>query len=362
MLNQMEMKYITDLLYNHDCVIIPNFGGFVSSYASANIETGKSLFQPPHRKILFNSRLSSNDGILANHIANTQNVSYDTAMRVIHRFVDNCNKEMDAEKKVRFNGIGLLSKDENGNIQFVQDNTMNYLPDAFGLTTFNSPMIYREEGIRKIEQKIKNSPAISVRARKWAALKWAAVLVPLLAIGTWGYLNRTLLENKYEEFSIYFKPLSDDPTISNTMTAEELENQILKNQETTDQYHVNESSLIPDIGLLDSDDIQTELEESGLLNDSYEPESTDNSLQETLTEQTSFEFQVITGSFKSYANAEEHYNELKTMGLKPVMAGKNRYDYYRVAAFSTNNRQSAIQKLKEVRSEDFHDAWLLANH
>ena len=36
--------YIKDLLYRYDCVIIPNFGGFVTNQISAQIDTDSNTF------------------------------------------------------------------------------------------------------------------------------------------------------------------------------------------------------------------------------------------------------------------------------------------------------------------------------
>ena len=61
--------YISDLLEDHDCVIIPDFGGFIGNYASARINPVNHRIDPPFRKITFNKLLVHNDGLLAAYIA-----------------------------------------------------------------------------------------------------------------------------------------------------------------------------------------------------------------------------------------------------------------------------------------------------
>ena len=51
-------EYISDLLFEHDCVIVPDFGGFVCNYGPAAIDPAKHLFEPPAKRILFNKGLS----------------------------------------------------------------------------------------------------------------------------------------------------------------------------------------------------------------------------------------------------------------------------------------------------------------
>lgn len=367
MLKQMEMKYITELLYDHDCVIIPGFGGFVSSYESATINHDKNLFLPPFKKILFNSRLKSNDGILANFIARRENIPYSGAMNLIRRFVEHCNKEMDAERKIRFRGIGLIYKDENGKIQFDQDPTVNYLPDAFGLSAFNAPTIYRQEGRKRFERTIKDSPQISLRRRAWVkGLKWAAVIVPLLAIGTWALLNKSLLQQKYDQYAIYFSPITGDKEPdAKTFTQQELEQQIREKKQGLNNFDINESSFVP--GNSDyptgkepvtADDPE---ENTGAFVEpaaKEEPVSTDEP-QQSNYQSSPWKYQIITGSFLDESNAHEHLRQLEDLGFRPKMAGKNNYGYYRVAATGADNRREAISRLNLIKQEDYSDAWLL---
>ncbi len=57
-------QLISELLYRHDCVIVPGFGGFVSRSHSAGFNKGNNLLFPPAKHILFNRNLIHNDGLL----------------------------------------------------------------------------------------------------------------------------------------------------------------------------------------------------------------------------------------------------------------------------------------------------------
>ena len=77
-------KHISELLYQHDCVIVPEFGGFVANYCSAKIHPTQHTFTPPSKSIVFNSNLKNNDGLLANHIALAENTNYPEANARLH--------------------------------------------------------------------------------------------------------------------------------------------------------------------------------------------------------------------------------------------------------------------------------------
>ena len=64
-------KHIVELLYLNDCVIIPEFGGFITNYKSS-IVNNVNNFIPPSKQITFNKNLKDNDGLLINSIKNKE--------------------------------------------------------------------------------------------------------------------------------------------------------------------------------------------------------------------------------------------------------------------------------------------------
>ena len=60
-MNHSIEKYISDLLYNNDCIIIMNFGGLICNHISAKLDEKTGILSPPNKTILFNSQLKEND-------------------------------------------------------------------------------------------------------------------------------------------------------------------------------------------------------------------------------------------------------------------------------------------------------------
>ena len=72
----MKISYhIFNLLQEHDCVIVPNFGALVCRNISAKISSDKSKIYPPNKEISFNRSLVKNDGLLINHISYSEKLS-----------------------------------------------------------------------------------------------------------------------------------------------------------------------------------------------------------------------------------------------------------------------------------------------
>ena len=139
--------YISDLLYRYECVILPGFGAFLTKRQPAMIQQSSHAFFPPQKLISFNSQLQNNDGLLANYIATAENISYTDALAKIQRYVLSLHDKMTLGKRVQLEGIGSFFTSVENTLQFEPSEEMNYLTEAFGLSSFISPSIVREEKV-----------------------------------------------------------------------------------------------------------------------------------------------------------------------------------------------------------------------
>ena len=163
-------KHIRDLLYRNECVVIPNFGAFITSTNSASINNNIE-FVPPSRSLTFNYKIIKNDGLLSSYIADLNNISFDDAMKIIKLNVINFKKILKENNKVEFENIGqiLLKK---GIYEFNPAPNSNFLKESYGLTNISNPIIYRKTN--------KSTPKL---------LKYAAILLIGLLISNFVYNN-----------------------------------------------------------------------------------------------------------------------------------------------------------------------------
>ena len=136
-------KYIEDLLYRNECVVIPNFGAFITSINPANLNN-EGVFTPPSKSISFNKKIKKNDGILANYIAELNNISFDEAMKLIKLNVSNFNNDILNKKDIIFSKVGVISIKE-GLTEFTSYTNINYLKDSYGLSSVSSSFIKRNK-------------------------------------------------------------------------------------------------------------------------------------------------------------------------------------------------------------------------
>ena len=126
-------RYISDLLYEHECVVIPGLGGFISKDHSAVIHPLKHQFKPPYREIVFNPHLRANDGLLLSLIARSENISYQDAKSNLDRFVHKCIDGLTKGHRINFRNIGALAYNHEKQIVFIADENQNFMASSFGL-------------------------------------------------------------------------------------------------------------------------------------------------------------------------------------------------------------------------------------
>src|SRR5919107_1082436 len=95
----MVLKQIQDLLHDHDCVIIPDFGGLIAQYAAAKIHPVKHTFSPPSKKIAFNEKLKQSDGLLTNSLSRHLRIPSQEAQKMVAEFVGNLQQDLAQNKK-----------------------------------------------------------------------------------------------------------------------------------------------------------------------------------------------------------------------------------------------------------------------
>ena len=102
-------SYISDLLYRYECVILPGFGAFLTQYQPARIHESTDAFYPPSKLLSFNRQLQSNDGLLADHIAKSKDISYADALTAIRSYTRFLEHELEAGKNIIIEAVGSLA-------------------------------------------------------------------------------------------------------------------------------------------------------------------------------------------------------------------------------------------------------------
>ena len=167
--------YIFELLQNHDCVIVPNFGAFVARNISAKISSDGSKIFPPNKELSFNKNIVNNDGLLLNIISSNENISYESAEQKIKNWVRRINKKLEKQRYVEIKNIGSISL-ENSKYIFAPNQNSIFLKSSYGFNSIDSSHIIRSQ------KNINN-----------AYLKYAAVFIIFLSLT--GLFTKSYFDN-----------------------------------------------------------------------------------------------------------------------------------------------------------------------
>jgi len=297
-------SYINDLLYRYDCVIVPNFGGFIANKIGAVLDEETQTFFPPMKKIGFNANLKHNDGLLANYIASSENISFERANTFIDTEVYNWQTQL-ASETLEIENVGVITRNEEKQLIFEPKASTNFLRQSFGLSSVVSSAQERyQEKVIPLHTTEEVEEASSEN-RVAGFVKYAAAAAIVLTLGTLGF-------NQYNKSQ---------------------EQKFLVEQQEKVEQQIQEATFVIDNPL-------------PTINLNIEKDNTKT-------------FHIVAGAFQSPKNADKKVNQLQEKGYKATVLGLNKWGLTQVAFDSYETKQEARQALYQIKNDGFKDAWLL---
>lgn len=346
-------EYISRLLFEHECVVVPGFGAFLTRYYPSEVNQATHMMRPPSRRVYFNKSIKENDGLLTKSISLSERKPYDMALKAIKAEVQEWKKTLASGKKLNLSGLGRLYLDDAGNVQFSPSLENNYLTSSYGLSIFRSAAIHRETAIRKnihqaIEKHIVTDKAVpkkaQAQARKKKRLPWAAVLGPVIFAGIVGAGYYAYQEDKFENLAGI-----------NFLNFGGTEEKIEEPSEEISAESDNKSSEAPVYKATEDDFEATE--------EMKTPKATEgvaSAKAEEIAAPVSSGFHIIVGSFKAQENADTYVRELEGRGYRPYMAAGDQR-FHRVAIGNFKTRSEALNALNGIRGNINDGAWIYRN-
>jgi Sporulation related domain. len=380
---------ISDLLYIRETVVVPGLGAFVCKNTSAKTNVITNHFEPPFRQIEFDAHLREENDVLANHISECDDVTYDEAKNEILKFVSDCFQSLKNGQKVELPKIGKLSFDAGSEIWFEQDVSLNYNADAFGLADFYPEPVFRVDTRAKLkteieqQQKDKNTPMAVAKPQEKEARQiqledespsgkreakpvdetaqlaveessetqedklkphhgwiWIALIMAGLVIAlAWLYRTKShninfVREKSLPEETIALAEQSVDTVLPDTISSIMLS--VIDSLSTTDT--VNEPLVA---------------NEPAMSNSGQET-STDTLAQANVDQK----YVIIGGCFSIRQNADELVSALRTKGYADAyVTGQNRSGLWMVSYGRYKSYQEAARVLQKIKANN-NSAWI----
>lgn len=150
-------RHIEILLLSNDCVIVPNFGGFMAHHVEARYDDKDGSFLPPQRTLGFNPQLVLNDSLLAQSYIEAYDISYPEAIRRINDEVRELRQHIENKGFYEFNDLGVISINDDGKYEFEPCEAGILTPELYGLSSFE--MAPLQEAAPAVELKTRPAKA-----------------------------------------------------------------------------------------------------------------------------------------------------------------------------------------------------------
>jgi len=304
------VKYISDLLYHHDCVIIPGLGGLVANPVRAVYDESKNMFFPASKEIGFNSNLKHNDGLLINHISKAEGISYEDAKNRVNDYAETITQKLKNNETVSLGSAGELRVNSEGSVIFMPSTTENFLTDSFGLSSFHfTPSVTYQRHSFAPHKTVRRTVG-SISTKRIAAA---------VAIVTGLFLFSPEIKNPGINKAGGVDFLTPTKSIVNQAASEDKESAAIT-------VNINTSEKV-----------------------SVQPK------------EISLNYFIITGSFKRIDQADKYCKQLNINGQNNPLIIKSPKGRFRVAIEGFSNKEEALASLSVYRSKKgFNSAWILS--
>ncbi|QNH60454.1 SPOR domain-containing protein [Hymenobacter sediminicola] len=157
--------HIRTLLRDHDCVIIPDFGGLIADYAPARIHPVRHTLAPPAKRVAFNQSLTRNDGLLVDALSQHLNLSPAQARQMVREAVARMQQELETGQRTELSGIGIFRRSAGRGLEFEYTGTDNLLSASFGLPELVSRPVRATDALNSRERQPAAPQLATVRRR-----------------------------------------------------------------------------------------------------------------------------------------------------------------------------------------------------
>jgi hypothetical protein len=362
--------YIAELLFDYDCVIIPQLGGFVTNYRPASIDEKSGVAHPAGKDVRFNRNLVKNDGLLAQAFAEAEGWSHEAANAHITAEVENYLSKLRGGEKLKFKKIGLLYLDAHRNFRFEPSNEQNFLKSAAGFEAFTLPPLLAVKTEEKAlepaslsapvaqAESISETPVIPINAEPihigsnrsiyWVA---AATLLPFIGLSIYVGLA-TGFKSPADITLAELNPFANSPKVDALYTP--------RNTENSDAQWASwpkpESEAAENIAPADpvEETVNIAVADTTSVNLASESRLTNNSAKVI-----SGKYHIIGGCFREEENATKFVEQASKKGMPAAILDQHK-GLYRVRLQSYDQYEDALISLEATREKvGFANAWML---
>lgn len=151
---------ISQLLYEHDKVIVPGLGAFIRHDEGAQVNIVTNAFVKPSSTIVFDPQQREDNDLIATFLTASEGMTEEEARQLLAQFVSDCFADLKTGKEVGITGVGTLSMGNQQQLVFQSTADGDYNADAFGLSDFSVTPVFtsgkQDDWKAQVAQQIKD--------------------------------------------------------------------------------------------------------------------------------------------------------------------------------------------------------------
>ncbi len=325
---------IVELLFQFDCVIIPNFGAFIKREKAASFSKDTQSFHPSSVELIFNQQLKEDDALLLKYIQLKHELTTTEASKKIKNYVNELRITLFNEGAVEFTGLGRMTLNIYDQIIFNGQAQIPLLQKQFGFQSIHL------EPILKTEKEIESPRKAKLR---YIA---AAITIPVFLISAWASLHPEKVKDTYYHYAsmIPFQTSENQAVYQSNFEVKEnktirFEKEALIEKLNAKLNSENEDNLAQ--ATEGSDGLGVVPEEIKKA-DIVKP------------------FHIVVGAFASKRNANKKLQQLNQKGYNAVILKEAHSRLHRVSVKDFASESEAEDVLPDFKKQ-FKGAWILDN-
>jgi cell division septation protein DedD len=138
-------KYIRKLLFEQDCVIIPELGGLLTHHINAQFNSSTGIFMPAQKRVAFNEVLKLDDGLLTYFISVNEKITREEALASVKSYTENLRTALANGGKAVIDGVGEFVTNPEGKLVFEPVSTQNFNVEWFGFQSIKVDTLTQQQ-------------------------------------------------------------------------------------------------------------------------------------------------------------------------------------------------------------------------
>ena len=354
-MNELNL-HISRLLLEHNCVIVPDLGGFVTQYCPAHFDEVAGSFVAPSYQVGFNPLLQTDDGVLAHSFMMVNQTSYDEAVHDIRLCVHQLREALRTRKEVTLLNIGTFKQNVSGVYDFTPLKEGIDTPTLFALPPLSIDKLDRTETETIVLPLQSPKDGYTFHISKSMLRSMAAAAVAIVFYFVWAApLNRhagiqTNEAQMFEQITHILGNVSASPQ-QKTEYLQQFVHQADENESiSAEELMQGKQSSPAPISTPETDAAPSQ----------QQPLAQQAKAQQAVAQAQPTEYSLVVASQVTMSGAEQLVEKLKKSGHEDARVLK-RHHVVRVVVGNYPTYAEARKGLKLMRSssKDFAESWVL---